>query len=486
MTKFWALCIAATFVLLELAPASADPCTGSDTCPTQQYAVAGGPTEVTVSWVQPDTLPAYFIVSRSQSGSGFAVIGQQTTGNPNDPETYPDYTAQPNTSYVYQICGWYSASQQACATTNTVITPPIASNTATPPPTITQASATSTSITISWNGNATYESYNVSQVLLDELGIEQPTQAPAPGGASGSWTFGNATSPLQPSTGYQVAVQGCQPGETSSNCSQWTTKNIWTQSPAAPPPLEPPTPRTQVQGGDIIVEWGNPTGVWTASVTRAPAWLAGSPSALSTLWVCANGSQTPCLVGFNFLDELALAGQVYTYTVCLYYKPGNYESDDACGSTTGEWPMPSSGNGTGMSTPILHVPSHLVAVDSASALAQLGKQSSLFYLPSHLVAVDSANALAQLGKQTSLGSCKPGLVWREAYAGDQVCVTTQTRAQAAADNQAAAQRQTANGQCIQGYVWRQARPQDHVCVTPQTRAQIAKDNAAAGASQTLK
>ena len=93
-----------------------------------------------------------------------------------------------------------------------------------------------------------------------------------------------------------------------------------------------------------------------------------------------------------------------------------------------------------------HVPSHLVAVDSASALAQLGKQSSLFYLPSHLVAVDSANALAQLGKQTSLGSCKPGLVWREAYAGDQVCVTTQTRAQAAADNQAAAQRQqrTAN------------------------------------------
>ena len=139
MTKFWALCIAATFVLLELAPASADPCTGSDTCPTQQYAVAGGPTEVTVSWVQPDTLPAYFIVSRSQSGSGFAVIGQQTTGNPNDPEDFYHYTAQPNTSYVYQICGWYSASQQACATTNTVITPPIASNTATPPPTITRS-----------------------------------------------------------------------------------------------------------------------------------------------------------------------------------------------------------------------------------------------------------------------------------------------------------------------------------------------------------
>ena len=65
---------------------------------------------------------------------------------------------------------------------------------------------------------------------------------------------------------------------------------------------------------------------------------------------------------------------------------------------------------------------------------------------------------------------------------DQESKTSQTRAQAAADNQAAAQRQTASGQCIQGYVWRQARPQDHVCVTPQTRAQTAKDNAAAGAS----
>jgi hypothetical protein len=85
MTKLWVVWIAAMFVSLELAPASADPCPGSDdTCPTQQYAVAGGATEVTVKWVEAETLPAYFVVSRSQSGATFAAIGRQTTGNPND------------------------------------------------------------------------------------------------------------------------------------------------------------------------------------------------------------------------------------------------------------------------------------------------------------------------------------------------------------------------------------------------------------------
>jgi len=30
--------------------------------------------------------------------------------------------------------------------------------------------------------------------------------------------------------------------------------------------------------------------------------------------------------------------------------------------------------------------------------------------------------------------------------------------------------------CRQGYVWREAFPGDHVCVTPETRAQVADDN----------
>jgi hypothetical protein len=72
-------------------------------------------------------------------------------------------------------------------------------------------------------------------------------------------------------------------------------------------------------------------------------------------------------------------------------------------------------------------------------------------------------------------------VWREANATDHVCVTPQTRSQAAADNSMATQRMLMNGMCIQGYVWREAYPQDHVCVTPQTRAQARQDNAQAAA-----
>jgi hypothetical protein len=80
------------------------------------------------------------------------------------------------------------------------------------------------------------------------------------------------------------------------------------------------------------------------------------------------------------------------------------------------------------------------------------------------------------------GACKQGFVWREAFPGDQVCVTPETRAQVQADNRTAATRRVApnNDACIRGYVWREASPQDHVCVTVQTRAQAQEDNRVAG------
>jgi hypothetical protein len=80
-------------------------------------------------------------------------------------------------------------------------------------------------------------------------------------------------------------------------------------------------------------------------------------------------------------------------------------------------------------------------------------------------------------------SCRRGYVWRDAFPGDHVCVTPDTRAQAAADNAQAAARRDPNGaygpdSCLQGFVWREASPQDHVCVTPDARAQAADDNKA--------
>jgi hypothetical protein len=81
--------------------------------------------------------------------------------------------------------------------------------------------------------------------------------------------------------------------------------------------------------------------------------------------------------------------------------------------------------------------------------------------------------------------CLEGYVWRQAYAGDYVCVTPVTRAQAAADNAAAVSRVQQGGgaygqyTCQQGYVWRQVVPTDYVCVTAAVRAQAQYDNSQA-------
>jgi hypothetical protein len=78
--------------------------------------------------------------------------------------------------------------------------------------------------------------------------------------------------------------------------------------------------------------------------------------------------------------------------------------------------------------------------------------------------------------------CLMGYVWRQAVPGDYVCVTPANRAQAAADDAAAASRVNPQGgsygpdTCLYGYIWRGAVPSDHVCVTPDTYAQTQADN----------
>lgn len=107
------------------------------------------------------------------------------------------------------------------------------------------------------------------------------------------------------------------------------------------------------------------------------------------------------------------------------------------------------------------------------------------YSPYKLAALGGDGPLSfEVAGAYGYGTCKQGYVWREAFAGDHVCVLPETRAQAAADNHAAASRIDANGaygpqSCVKGYVWREAEPDDLVCVTPATRTQTAEDNAKA-------
>jgi hypothetical protein len=79
-------------------------------------------------------------------------------------------------------------------------------------------------------------------------------------------------------------------------------------------------------------------------------------------------------------------------------------------------------------------------------------------------------------------TCAAGYVWRDAFAGDHICVTPASRNQAASDNAAAPYRVNPNGAygpntCVNGYVWRAARSSDLVCVTPAVRTQTANENA---------
>lgn len=75
-------------------------------------------------------------------------------------------------------------------------------------------------------------------------------------------------------------------------------------------------------------------------------------------------------------------------------------------------------------------------------------------------------------------TCKQGYVWREATAGDLVCVTPAIRSQTAAENAAGpSNQQPGSVFCKQGFVWRETRPSDLVCVVPSSRTQAKSDNA---------
>jgi hypothetical protein len=76
-------------------------------------------------------------------------------------------------------------------------------------------------------------------------------------------------------------------------------------------------------------------------------------------------------------------------------------------------------------------------------------------------------------------ACEPGLVPRDAYRGDPVCVTPQARDQTNIDNLVAPSHTNPQGLCYHGYFWRRAIPSDHVCVTPETRARVQAENARA-------
>jgi hypothetical protein len=94
--------------------------------------------------------------------------------------------------------------------------------------------------------------------------------------------------------------------------------------------------------------------------------------------------------------------------------------------------------------------------------------------PSGSVALSNGSCGTKLRLDTP--KCDTGLVPRDAYRSDPVCVAPIVRDRTIADNIASPSRTQPNGSCIAGYVWREANSDDHVCVLPATREQTWSDN----------
>jgi hypothetical protein len=94
-----------------------------------------------------------------------------------------------------------------------------------------------------------------------------------------------------------------------------------------------------------------------------------------------------------------------------------------------------------------------------------------------LFALAASSALTHPAAAQS-DTCAAGYVWREAFVGDHVCVSPDTRELARTDNANSEQFRAKQGsdECIQGFVWRLANPDDHVCVPQITSEETARDN----------
>jgi hypothetical protein len=173
LIRDWTLLVV---LLVVLVLANADPCPGSSTCPTGQTAIVQGPNAVEVKRIEPDSLPIEYLVTSTPSAPNQPVQFQVV--NPNDWQDRIIYGLQPNTSYSFTICGWYSSSNQSCVKTNSVKTLGPAARGSFPTPTITQSYATTTPISISWNGGRNYDFYQVYQIESAYASIGQPQDSP--------------------------------------------------------------------------------------------------------------------------------------------------------------------------------------------------------------------------------------------------------------------------------------------------------------------
>lgn len=138
------------------------------------------------------------------------------------------------------------------------------------------------------------------------------------------------------------------------------------------------------------------------------------------------------------------------------------------------------GNVKSIGSPIAKCPETMVAIGIRGRAATYLDAFGLLCGPMPQEKTTShAAPVRVLGKRSS--ACKAGFVWREASAGDRVCVPPEARSRTAEENRVAGQRRDPSGAygpntCKQGFVWREAFAGDVVCVTPEVRSLVREEN----------
>ena len=294
---------------LMFTPARADQCPGSDTCPENQYAFDQGSNAAEIKWTEPAQLPVEYYVTSNPSAPNQPV--QFQTVSPNDWEDRVITGLTPGKSYTFTICAWLSQTNQSCVTTNSIMTSAQSQN-GLPTPVITQSSVTPYSISMSWTSSKNYDLYIVS---IQGGSIQEP------GGNGGSKTWA-----AQPSTAYQIGVQGCM-WAWQNYCSTAALKNVMT--PPVPPGAPTNLKATVKSSSEVDLSWTPPPTYSGFEFEIMPP---------------APGSQTSNFSA-NGIDWLGLAPySPYTFQVCTKYNNPPTKLCASVQATTDSLPVIPPGN----------------------------------------------------------------------------------------------------------------------------------------------
>lgn len=393
-------------------------------------AFSNGPRMITLGWLhQEEGIYGYAVQVKEAE--------QWLDGTRLD-HTFEQFTLtglEPETWYILRVCAVYdptNRTEDECSEPEVrVQTMPLPGRPANnDPPTIIDYAVTPDAIKVFWGPTGDYTRILVH--LSDPDGnVDQREVSNTP---NGSHTFEG----LRAGVRYRVILKGCSLTLLGISCGSWS------------PDVFIPTPRTP--------EEPPPPSKPTLKVTR----------------------DTPTTVVLDFSVQTRVVSDVDRF---LVFRDGVQVKEvmprAGVGGYTGSYPDQTVGHHRYQVC--FKQRAEPVCSDPVSSVPVIDVQQR-FPVPLCRIlpqGCDEAPLVLPYGPDT----CKDGYVWREAFEGDTVCVTPQTRAQAAADNAQATARREPNGgpygpdTCRSGYVWREARPSDLVCVTPETRAQTAADNA---------